>query len=104
MTQPEVILTPQAREDIKQIATYIKEDSPQSSLAFRHTLENIYEVLLELPEIGTARNFHNPEMKGLRMLPVRKFTKYLIFYRSTPEGLEIVRVIHGARDLPSLFH
>ena len=99
MTQPEVILTPQAREDIKQIATYIKEDSPQSSLAFRHTLENIYEVLLELPEIGTARNFHNPEMKGLRMLPVR-----LIFYRSTPEGLEIVRVIHGARDLPSLFH
>jgi hypothetical protein len=39
-----------------------KEDSPQSSLAFRHTLENIYEVLLELPEIGTTRNFHNPEM------------------------------------------
>jgi len=100
MTQPEVILTPQAREDIKQIATYIKEDSPQSSLAFRHTLENIYEVLLDLPEIGTARNFHNPEMKGLRMLPVRKFDKYLVF----PEGLEIVRVVHGARDLPSLFH
>jgi toxin ParE1/3/4 len=104
MTQPEVVLTPQAREDIKQIATYIKEDSPQSSLACRHTLENIYEVLLELPEIGTAHNFHNPEMKGRRMLPVRESTKYLIFYRSTPEGLEIVRVIHGARDLPSLFH
>jgi toxin ParE1/3/4 len=104
MTQPEVILTPQAREDIKQIATCIKEDSPQSSLAFRHTLENIYEVLLELPEIGTAGSFHNPEMKGLRMLPVHKFDKYLIFYRSTPEGLEIVRVVHGARDLPSLFH
>jgi plasmid stabilization system protein ParE len=47
MTKPEVILTPQAREDIKQIAAYIKEDSPQSSLAFRQTLENIYEALLE---------------------------------------------------------
>jgi toxin ParE1/3/4 len=104
MTQPEVILTPQAREDIKQIATYINEDSPQSSMALRQTLENIYELLLELPEIGTARNFHNPEMKGLRMWPVRGFDKYLIFYRSTPEGLEIVRVVHGARDLPSLFH
>jgi toxin ParE1/3/4 len=104
MTKPEVILKPQAREDIKQIAAYIKEDSPQSSTAFRQTLENIYELLLELPEIGTARNFHNPEMTGLRMLPVRKFDMYLIFYRSTPEGLEIVRVVHGARDLPSLFH
>jgi toxin ParE1/3/4 len=104
MTQPEVILTPQAREDVKQIAAYIKEDSPQTSMAFRQTLENIYELLVEVPEIGTARNFHNPEMKGLRMLPVRQFDKYLIFYRSTPEGLEIVRVIHGARDLPSLFH
>jgi toxin ParE1/3/4 len=104
MTKPELILMPRAREDIKQIAAYIKEDSPQSSLAFRHTLENIYEVLLELPEIGTTRNYHNPEMKGLRMLPVRKFDKYLIFYRSTLEGLEIVRVVHGARDLPSLFH
>ena len=104
MTQPEVILTPQAREDVKQIAAYIAEHSPQSSMVFRQTLENIYEVLLDLPEIGTIHNFHNPEMKGLRMLPVRKFTKYLIFYRSTPEGLEIVRVVHGARDLPSLFH
>jgi toxin ParE1/3/4 len=102
MTQPEVILTPQAREDIKQIAAHIKEDSPHSSLAFRQTLEQIYEVLLDLPEIGTTRNFHNPEMK--RMLPVRKFNKYLIFYRSTPEGLEIVRVVHSARDIPSLFH
>jgi toxin ParE1/3/4 len=104
MTNTDVILKPQAREDVKQIATYIAKDSPQSSLAFRHPLENIYEVLLELPEIGTARNFHNPEMKGLRMLPVRKLTKYLIFYRSTLEGLEIVRVVHGAHDLPSLFH
>jgi plasmid stabilization system protein ParE len=56
MTKPEVILKPQAREDIKQIAAYIKEDSPQSSTAFRQTLENIYEVLLELPAS------HNPQL------------------------------------------
>lgn len=104
MTRPEVILAPRAREDVKQIAAYIAEHSPQSSTAFRHTLETIYEELLDLPEIGITRNFHNPEMKGLRMLRVRKFEKYLVFYRSSPGGLEIVRVVHGARDLPSLFH
>jgi toxin ParE1/3/4 len=103
MTKPELILMPRAREDIKQIAAYIKEDSPQSSLAFRQTLENIYEVLLDLPEGGSVRNFRNPEMKGLRMLPVPKFKRYLLFYRSTSERLEIVRVLHGARDVSSLF-
>jgi plasmid stabilization system protein ParE len=57
MTKPELILMPLAREDIKQIATYIGEDSPQASRAFRQTLQNIYEVLLGLPETGSVRNF-----------------------------------------------
>lgn len=103
MTKPELILKPQAREDIKQIAAYIGENNPKAGTAFRQTLQNIYEVLLDLPEIGSVRNFRNPEMKGLRMLPVPKFKNYLLFYRPTSERLEIVRVLHGARDVSSLF-
>jgi toxin ParE1/3/4 len=103
MTKPELILMPRAREDIKQIAAYIGEHNPQASMAFRQTLQHIYEVLLDLPEVGSVRNFRNPEMKGLRILPVPKFKSYLLFYRPTTERLEIVRVLHGARDIPSLF-
>jgi toxin ParE1/3/4 len=93
-----------AEQDIEEIVDYISHDSAQAAATFRATLQRICEMLVEMPEAGSTRNFHNPEMKGLRMLPVRKFDNYLIFYRSTPEGLEIVRVVHGARDLPSLFH
>jgi toxin ParE1/3/4 len=103
MTKPELILMPRAREDIKQIATYIGEDNPQASRAFRQTLQNIYEVLLELPEMGSIRDFRNPEMKGIRMLPLPKFKNYLLFYRPTSERLEIVHVLHGARDVRTLF-
>ena len=81
MTKPELILMPRAREDIKQIAAYIGEHNPQASMAFRHTLQHIYEVLLDLPEVGSVRNFRNPGMKGLRMLPVPQFKTYLLFYR-----------------------
>ena len=43
------------------------------------------------------------ELAGLRMLRISKFEKYLIFYRPVPEGTEIIRVLHGARDIhPSL--
>jgi toxin ParE1/3/4 len=53
--------------------------------------------------MGSIRDFRNPEMKGLRMLPLPKFKNYLLFYRPTSERLEIVRVLHGARDVRTLF-
>ena len=103
MKKPEIILRPKAREDIKEIGAYIGLDNPGASATFRQTLQNFYEVLADLPEIGSARDFGNPELEGLRMVPVPKFKKYLIFYLPTLEQVEIVRVLHSARDLPTLF-
>jgi toxin ParE1/3/4 len=37
---------------------------------------------------------------GLRSFPVGN---YVVFYRIVPEGIELVRVLHGARDLRRLF-
>jgi plasmid stabilization system protein ParE len=37
------------------------------------------------------------------MMPVQGFPRYLIFYRSAEEGVEIVRVLHSSRDIGSLF-
>jgi toxin ParE1/3/4 len=93
-----------AEQDVEEIVDYISHDSAQAAATFRVALQHVCEMLVDIPEAGSTRTFRNPEMKGVRMLPVRKFDKYLIFYRSTSEGLEIVRVVHGARDLPSLFH
>lgn len=43
--------------------------------------------------------------KNIRSWVVTEFTSYLIFYRELPDGsgVEIVRVLHGARDLDALF-
>jgi len=38
---------------------------------------------------------------GLRSFPVGR---YAIFYLPIPDGVEIVRVLHGARDLDAIFH
>jgi toxin ParE1/3/4 len=92
-----------AEEDAREIALSIAEDNPEAADAFRVALERIREMLADLPEIGSIRSFHNKELAGLRMLRIPKFEKYLIFYRPVPEGTEIIRVLHGARDIPSLF-
>jgi toxin ParE1/3/4 len=36
------------------------------------------------------------------MYPVRGFERHLVFYRERDDGIEIVRVLHGARDIPSV--
>jgi toxin ParE1/3/4 len=91
-----------AEQDVEEIVDYISHDSAQAAATFRVALQHVCEMLVDIPEAGSTRTFRNPEMKGVRMLPIRKFNNYLIFYRSALEGLEIVRVVHGARDLP--FH
>jgi len=54
--------------------------------------------LSENPKLGRARPDIAPE---LRYFPVGS---YLIFYREVPEGVEIVRVLHGAPNVRALFH
>ena len=39
--------------------------------------------------------------QNLRSFP---FGRYVIFYLALPGGIEIVRVLHGARDLDAIFH
>jgi toxin ParE1/3/4 len=50
------------------------------------------------PHIGRARGELSP---NLRSIP---FGRYVIFYLALPDGIEIVRVLHGARDLDTIFH
>jgi len=52
-----------------------------------------------MPQMGTPRQFRNSRLIGLRMWRVPGFEKHLIFYRVTEGGIEVVRVLHGARDI-----
>jgi len=54
-------------------------------------------------ELGPLRTFGRIDLSGLRSLPVQGFEKHLVFYRPPKEGIEVVRVLHGARDLDLLF-
>jgi plasmid stabilization system protein ParE len=51
----------------------------------------------EFPELGRSRD---ELCQGCRSLLVKK---YLVFYRLLPNAIEIVRVLHGSRNLPEFF-
>lgn len=47
--------------------------------------------------------FASSHLQGIRRWKVKGFPNFLIFYRSTDEGVEIIRILHGARDLDAIF-
>lgn len=90
-------LTPLADQDLVQIWHFIAQDDPVAADRLLDLLEEKYKLLAENPHMGPAR----PDIaKELRYLPVGNC---LLLYRVIPNGIELVRVVHGARDLQQLF-
>lgn len=103
MKKTKIFISKRAELDIEEIALYLALDNPTAEAMFREALNSSFELLSTMPDMGSMRDFHNPRFSLMRMFPVKKFDNYLIFYQSTKEGLLIVRVLHGARDIAALF-
>ena len=93
------VVRPRAHRDLVDIALYIGEDSPAAGERFLDAFEYTTELLLQLPTLGSLCSVSAPSLRGLRVVTVRGFRNFLILYKSLDKQLEIVRVIHGARDL-----
>jgi toxin ParE1/3/4 len=65
-------------------------------------VDRALRFLLTHPGAGRRREFRSIAARGVRSWPVRGFESYLIFYRAGADGINIVRFIHGARDIPRL--
>jgi toxin ParE1/3/4 len=52
-----------------------------------------------MPGIGRAWESDEPRLADVRVYPVPRFRNFLIFYRPIENGIEVLTVVHGARDL-----
>lgn len=88
---------PKAEADLGEIGDYIAQDDPDAAVRLVESIRDRFRKLGDFPAMGRARGRIAP---GMRSFPVGD---YLIFYRIVkPAGVEIVRVIHAARDLRKL--
>lgn len=93
-----VIHSQQAREDLLSIWLYVAEDNPNAADRLLDVIGKKCDLLGENPKLGQARPDIAPKM---RYFPVKN---YVILYQEQPSGVEIVRVLHGSRDLEAIFH
>lgn len=87
-----------AKSDLAEIAQYIREQgSPDAAKRVGEELRRAMRKLADMPRMGHARNDLVDE--SLRFWSVYS---YLIIYRPETNPLQIIRVLHGARDIETI--
>jgi len=93
-----------ANQDIEEIFDYLDQRSEIAADRFYDAVNKTVQQLLSMPELGERCQFRNPLTKGMRVWQVSGFSNYLLFYRVQNDALQILRVIHGARDYAAIFN
>lgn len=94
-----IILTPAAEDDLVAIWRYVVAESHNEGTANR-LLDDIggkSQLYAERPELGELRPDLAP---GVRCFPVGQ---YVVFYRPAADGIDVLRILHGMRDIPVAF-
>lgn len=92
-----VIRTRRARQDLIDIWRYIAGDDPAAADRLLDRIDEKCLLLANHPHLGPERFDIRP---GLRAFVVER---YVILYRAIENGVEVVRVVHGPRDLLNLY-
>lgn len=94
---PRVLRTRQAETDVLEIWIFIAEDSIRAADGLLDRFEQVFHTLSTQPRMGRRRPELSPD---LRSFPVGD---YLVFYEPLDDGIQLIRVLSGYRDIESLF-
>ncbi len=95
---PRVTRRPLAEADVLEIWDYIADDGIAAADRWVDRLDKQFQVLAMQPMMGRARDELAP---GVRSFP---FGRYVVFYLPLDGGIDVVRVLHGARDIDAAFN
>jgi toxin ParE1/3/4 len=86
-----------AEEDLRNIWAYVAEHNREAANKLIKGITSKFALLLDHPLIGRDQS---RLLVNLRSFVVRD---YFIFYQPFDDGVEILRVLHGSRDIESIF-
>jgi toxin ParE1/3/4 len=98
-----LLIKPQVYFDLDEIAAWMQRDDPKVALRFLDAAEATFQSLAEFPGMGAPFRVRNPRWASLRSFPIQGFPNHLVFYVPIAGGIDVVRVLHGARNLPPIF-
>jgi toxin ParE1/3/4 len=95
---PKARIRPLAATDLEDAVRFLDQHSDTVGDRFIEEFYQASALLVERPRLGPVRR-RRGRLKGLRSWPLTQFGPYVIFYLPIDDGIEVVRVLHGARDV-----
>ena len=99
------VVRPKADQDLDDQAYYLATQAgPDLGHRFLLAAHETFGLLATQPQIGWHPRLKHPDLTSVRAFQVSGFEKMLVLYRPRPDGVEILRVLHGSRNLQALLH
>jgi toxin ParE1/3/4 len=97
------LVRPKADRDLDDQAYYLATQAgPDIGHRFLLAAHETFSLLAAQPQIGWRPRLKHPDLASLRVFQVSGFEKMLVLYRPRPDGVEILRLLHGSRNLLAL--
>jgi toxin ParE1/3/4 len=94
------VIRPKADQDLDDEAYYLAtQANPQVGHRFLLAAHETFSLLATQPQMGWHCRLSNPGVASLRVFRVSGFERMLVLYLPRPYGVEILRVVHGSRNL-----
>ncbi len=101
MSGKPILLREVAQRDVRAaVDHYFREAGPDIALAFIDALRSTFQAVAVHPALGSPRYASELALPGLRSLAMKGFP-HLVFYIDRDDHIDIWRVLHGRRDIPS---
>lgn len=103
MSESRYVVRPRADRDLDDQAFYYATvGSLEAGHRFLVAAHDTFALLATQPNMGWRSPLRHPQLKSLRVFRVVGFEKILILYLPLLDGVDIVRVVHGSRNLEAL--
>jgi len=100
-----VVRLPRAKQDLIDIALDLEARAGLTTAdRFLDAAEAAFTNLAVWPLLGAIATGMPPRHQGVRTWLVPGFRNHIIFYRPASDGVEILRVLHGARDIAAFIN
>jgi toxin ParE1/3/4 len=88
-----VLRTARAESDLEDILAYLEARSPAAAERLTASIEQTSQRLSQFPLMGRSREELAPELRSIVV------GHYVLFYRVQPDRIEVLRILHGRRDI-----
>jgi len=92
----EVHISDAARIDLDDVWSYIAADNPDAADSFLRRMLARCQSYSHQPRLGESRSELGREVRCFSV------ERYVLYYKPIVDGIELIRVLHGSRDIQQL--